>query len=161
MLVHPLWGCKLMYSFLLKVMSFCIPLCQIEERVNTNGLNAMWKVKVVLRQCMCAWSAAVSHSSRRFCSVTAVVCRQFSHMTRGEPSSLLPVSALFLGKMAAIALLLPVTHMNRCDQKNKHGKCGDALHFNDTDHSCSSICCTQKGQWVWLQRVSITYICCV
>lgn len=35
--------------------------------------------------------------------------------------------------MAAIALLLPVTHMNRCDQKNKHGKCGDALYFNDTE----------------------------
>lgn len=54
--------------------------------------------------CVCVhpqYAAACSDSSRHFCSVTAVVCRQFSHMTRGGgggegAASLHPVS--FLGQ---------------------------------------------------------------
>lgn len=53
---------------------------------------------------------------------------------------------LFLGKMAAIALLLPVLYMNRCDQQPKRGKYAEALCFSDTDHSRSSICYTQDTE---------------
>lgn len=71
---------------------------------------------------MCTQSAAAaSDSSRRFCSVTAVVCRQFSHMTWVlGVGGLCPSSQclLFLGKMAAIALLLHMTHMDWCEQEN-------------------------------------------
>lgn len=74
------------------------------------------------RLCMCSWFAA-SDSSRRFCSVTAVVCRLCGHMTWGT----LPPSSqclLFLGKMAAIVLLLHMTYMNSCEP-TKLGKAGD------------------------------------
>lgn len=88
----------------------------------SKWIKAKYNVEanVVLRQCMRArcggGAAAAAHSSRHFCSVTAVVCRQFSHMTRGGAGGGLHPSSqclLFLGKMAAIVLLLPVSHMNR------------------------------------------------
>lgn len=63
------------------------------------------------------YAATCSDPSRRFCSVTAVVCRQFSHMTRGV-GRVLRLSTLcrFWGKMAAVALLLvPMVHMNWCE----------------------------------------------
>lgn len=98
-------------------MSFCTSLCGNEKRENMDLTENNVEVKVsCVQQCMFTWSAAASNPSRRFCSVTAVVCRQRGHMTWGS----LPPSSrclLFLGKMAAKALLLPMTYMNWCEQK--------------------------------------------
>lgn len=98
-----------MYYFPLKVMSCGISRCK--------GGESKW----IHLKTVCIRSAAASDSSRRFCSVTAVVCRQFSHMTSVWGwGGLCPSSQclLFLGKMAAIALLFHMTHMNWCEQEN-------------------------------------------
>lgn len=104
-----------LYFWWLEVMSFFgTSLCQNEWTVNPSGLDAAqcggtnqptnqptFGGLKTLRCCCCG--AAASLPSRLLCSVTAVVCRQFSHMTGegvwGVPSLLLlllPESGFFL-----------------------------------------------------------------
>lgn len=86
------------------------PSWPIEDKQIFNRKYNRVKVSYV-QPCLCTCSAAATDLSRRFCSVTAVVCRQHSHMTWG---AFLPPSSVcfFWGKMAAKALLLSMTYMN-------------------------------------------------
>lgn len=119
--------------------------------------NTMWKSVLC---CDRARSAAASHSSRRFCSVTAVVCRQFSHMTwGGETSSLLPVSALFGQDGCCSIVVARAVYESMWSETKTWDVCWSiVLHWHRPQLLRHML---HTGHWVLLQCLSITYICYV
>lgn len=120
----------------------------------------------VAGSCACIHTtAAGSDSSRRFCSVTAVVCRRFSHMTAEGGGGCVPPPSRFWGKMAAVALLLvPMVHVNQCEQET-HWKHGDASTVTRTRRCVCRVsrrdeCHTNAFTSVALLRCYPSVLCC-
>lgn len=149
-----------------KVLSFCTSLCQNEERVNPNGLrlNTTWKPTL-------CWDSA--------CMPVVVVLLLPPH-TRLDTSALsLQLSAdssviwlggslhpssqclLFLGKMAAIVLLLPVSHMNRCGWGGKKkSRAYEVCVVPQWHTAAQAYVAHRRDSKCDLDVFSITYICC-
>lgn len=113
-------------------------------------------------------AAAGSDSSRRFCSVTAVVRGSVIWLQRewgGRNGWVLRLSSQcrFWGKMAAVLLLsVPRVHMNWCEQE-KHWKHGDAgciysdavVHVRDECSTRACIRCSVVGVVLLEMRVCL------